>query len=132
MVAMFGISQDLGERYPEKLTTNFGDNSNTTLTYGFSTDGVNFDLGTAVTLIEGTDIFSPDNGTVLASTSVSYAATGSESAIYLMLARTGGNTGRSVATISTSDLTFVVPEPSSYALLAGLTGLAFAMVRRRK
>ncbi len=112
---------------------NFGDNNNTTISYGFSSNGTDLDLGTAFTLVEGTDIFSPVNGSVLgASSTATYAADGTEGAIYLVMARTGGNTGRSVATVSYTDLSFTaaIPEPSSAALL-GLGGLAL-ILRRRK
>jgi len=42
----------------------------------------------------------------------------------------GGLSGSITYTATTMDLS-IIPEPGSYALLAGLTGLAFVMVRRR-
>jgi hypothetical protein len=45
----------------------------------------------------------------------------------------GRDVGTTAGTISIDNLSFTsVPEPSTYAMLAGLTGLVFVMVRRRR
>jgi hypothetical protein len=45
----------------------------------------------------------------------------------------GRDVGATAGTISIDNLSFTsVPEPGTYALLAGLTGLVFVMLRRRR
>jgi len=62
--------------------TTFADGNNTTISFGFSSNGTDLDMGTSFTLTEGTDIFSPDTGSILASTSAaSYTADGTEAPI---------------------------------------------------
>jgi len=110
---------------------NFGDNANAQFTYGFSLDGTNFIAGSFQTLTEGGLINSPDNGGTAFNGFVTYDADGTESALHLLIATTGANTGRSVPTIGSTTLDFTaVPEPSSAALL-GLGGIAL-ILRRRK
>lgn len=107
---------------------NFADNNNRVITYGFSLDGVNVIAGSSQTLTEGSEISSPDNGGGPFAGSVQYTADGTEAQLWLILSMDTGFTGRSAATIGSTDLTFV-PEPGSLALL-GLGGLA--LLRRRR
>ena len=111
--------------------TTFADGNNAVISYGFSSDGINLDLGTSGTVTEGTDIFSSDFGSILAAAPVAtYTATGLEANVYLLFTKANA-TGRSIATVDRTTLSFVaVPEPSSTALL-GLGGLAL-ILRRRK
>lgn len=113
--------------------TNFADNNNAVLVYGFSLDGTSFIPGSSTTLTEGAQIFSPaNNSSGQYNGSVSYTATGLEADLYLLFQRPDGtHTGRSTVSVGSTTLDFVaVPEPSSTALL-GLGGLAL-ILRRRK
>jgi len=112
--------------------TNFAANAGAILSYGFSLDGTSFIGGSSTTLVEGVDIFSPNNNaTGQYNGSVSYTATGAETNLYILFERPAGHTGRSTVAVGSTTLDFVAaPEPSSTALL-GLGGLAL-ILRRRK
>lgn len=111
--------------------TNFADNVGAILTYGFSLDGTTFIAGSSQTLVEGTDIFSPDNNTTgVFNGSVSYVASGAETQLWLLFSRDAGHTGRSTVSVGSTALDFApVPEPGSLALM-GLGGLLIARRRR--
>lgn len=63
--------------------------------------------------------------------SVTFAYNGTDQYIALVFANLNGATGTG-NTLTIDNLTVSVPEPGTYALLAGLTGLAFVMLRRRQ
>jgi len=100
---------------------NFGDNNNAELKFGFSLDGTNLISGSQMTLTEGADIFSPDNGSV-ANFQVTYEANGTDP-LYILIETTGAHTGRSVPTIGSTTLGFVaepVNPPEAVSLTISL------------
>lgn len=62
---------------------------------------------------------------------LTFAYNGTDDYIALVFAQNNALSGSAFGAATLDNLSVVIPEPSAYALLAGLTGLAFVMLRRR-
>jgi hypothetical protein len=142
-----GLWDSTGTNLLASITSGFSAGNPTVGNYRFQTLGAPVTLTANTTYLIGALIGGPGNGnfeTFIDNSGAAAITTTSAAATYLTLGNSTFNVGAALAAPTTSggtpigrwgpaNLQFAaVPEPSTYAALAGLGALGFAVLRRRR